>query len=184
LLREEIVARMEVGRVEAMAAITSERERIVADEVKLHAEGRKLMDAIGSDTGTEGKLLAERIGEIEAQLDLLSTERCSLDAQLRGLQNATEQVRATVNILEVFDAVWDEFEAAEKQDLVHLVVKRVVVNEPEGKLDLELRVLAAPFEALASEPEDVPDAEETAVVDAPTVASSAPVSAPAMEASP
>src|SRR5690606_195093 len=99
LLREEIVARMEVGRVDAMAAIPSERERIVADEAKLHAEGRKLMDAIGSEAGTEGKLLAERIGEIEAQLDVLSTERCCLDAQLRGLQNATEQVRATVNIL-------------------------------------------------------------------------------------
>ena len=184
LLREEIVARMEVGRVEAMAAITSERERIVADEAKLHAEGRKLMDAIGQDTGTEGKLLAERIGEIEAQLDVLSTERCSLDAQLRGLQNATEQVRATVNILEVFDAVWDEFEAAEKQDLVHLVVKRVVVNEPEGKLDLEFHDLAAPFEPLATEPEDDPDAEQPPEDDAPTVATSAPVSAPAMEASP
>ena len=86
LLREEIVARMEVGRVEAMAAITSERERIVADEAKLHAEGHKLMDAIGQETGTQGKLLAERIGELEAQIDMLSTERCSLDAQLRGLQ--------------------------------------------------------------------------------------------------
>lgn len=178
LLRQEIVARMEVGRVDAMAAITSERERIVADEAKLHAEGRNLMDAIGSETGTQGKLLAERIGEIEAQLDVLSTERCSLDAQLRGLQNATEQVRATVDILEVFDAVWDEFEAAEKQDLVHLVVKRVVVNEPEGKLDLEFHDLATPFEPLATEPEDEPDDE------APTVATSAPVSAPAMEASP
>ena len=184
LLREEIVARMEVGRVEAMAAITSERERIVADEAKLHAEGRKLMDAIGQESGAEGKLLAERIGEIEAQLDVLSTERCSLDAQLRGLQNATEQVRATVNILEVFDAVWDEFEAAEKQDLVHLVVKRVVVNEPEGKLDLEFHDLAAPFEPLATEPEDDPDDEQPPEDDAPTMATSAPVSAPAMEASP
>jgi len=185
LLREEIVARMEVGRVEAMAAITSERERIVADEAKLHAEGRKLMDAIGSETGTEGRLLAERIGEIEAQLDVLSTERCSLDAQLRGLQNATEQVRATVNILEVFDAVWDEFEAAEKQDLVHLVVKRVVVNEPEGKLDLEFHDLAAPFEPLATEPEYDPGDDEPPDDDeAPTTATRAPVSAPAMEASP
>ncbi|HJL07738.1 MAG TPA: recombinase family protein [Polyangiaceae bacterium LLY-WYZ-15_(1-7)] len=184
LLLEEIVARMEVGRVEAMAAITSERERIVADEAKLHAEGRKLMDAIGQDTGTEGKLLAERIGEIEAQLDVLSTERCSLDAQLRGLQNATEQVRATVDILEVFDAVWDEFEAAEKQDLVHLVVKRVVVNEPEGKLDLEFHDLAAPFEPLATEPEDEPDDEEPPEDDASAVATSAPVSAQEMEASP
>mgnify|MGYP002619856495 FL=1 len=184
LLREEIVARMEVGRVEAMAAITSERERIVADEAKLHAEGRKLMDAIGSETGSQGKLLAERIGEIEAQLDVLSTERCSLDAQLRGLQNATEQVRATVDILEVFDAVWDEFEAAEKQDLVHLVVKRVVVNEPEGKLDLEFHDLAAPFEPLAAEPEGDPDDKEPPDDEAPTVATSGPVSAPAMEASP
>jgi len=184
LLREEIVARMEVGRVEAMAAITSERERIVADEAKLHAEGRKLMDAIGSETGTQGKLLAERIGEIEARLDVLTTERCSLDAQLRGLQNATEQVRATVNILEVFDTVWDEFEAAEKQDLVHLVVKRVVVNEPEGKLDLEFHDLAAPFEPLATEPEDEPDDEEQPDDEAPAVAPSAPVSAQAMEASP
>ena len=180
LLREEIVARMKVGRVEAMAAITSERERIVADEAKLHAEGRKLMDAIGSETGNEGKLLAERIGEIETQLDVLSTERCSLDAQLRGLQNATEQVRATVNILEVFDAVWDEFEAAEKQDLVHLVVKRVVVNEPEGKLDLEFHYLAAPFEPLEDESDDDEPPEE----DAQPVAPSVPVSPPAMEASP
>ena len=126
----------------------------------------------------------ERIGEIEAQLDVLSTERCSLDAQLRGLQNATEQVRATVNILEVFDAVWDEFEAAEKQDLVHLVVKRVVVNEPEGKLDLEFHDLAAPFEPLATEPEDDPGDEEPPEDDASAVATGAPVSAPAMEASP
>ena len=184
LLREEIVARMEVGRVEAMAAITSERERIVADEAKLHAEGRNLMDAIGSETGTQGKLLAERISEIEAQLDMLSTERCSLDAQLRGLQNATEQVRATVDILEVFDAVWDEFEAAEKQDLVHLAVKRVVVNEPEGKLDLEFHDLAAPFEPLATEPDDGPDDKEPPDDEAPMVATSAPVSATAMERSP
>ena len=213
LLREEIVARIEVGRVEAMAAITSERERIVADEAKLHAEGRKLMDAIGSETGSQGKLLAERdptMREIEAQLDMLSTERSSLDAQLRGLQNATEQVRATVTILEVLrppserrpsdslrsrpvldlrskavvDAVWDEFEAAKKQDLVHLVVRWVVVNEPEGKLDLELHDLAAPFEPLAADPEDDRDDKEPPDHEAPTVAASAPVSAPAMAASP
>jgi hypothetical protein len=93
-------------------------------------------------------------------------------------------VRATVNILEVFDAVWDEFEAAEKQDLVHLVVKRVVVNEPEGKLDLEFHDLAAPFEPLATEPKDEPDVDEPLDDDAPAVAPSAPVSAPAMEANP
>jgi len=113
------------------------------------------------------------------------TERCSLDAQLRGLQNATEQVRATVNILEVFDTVWDEFQDAEKQDLVHLVVKRVTVNEPEGKLDLEFHDLAAPFEPLAVEPEDDGDDEEPDDDDeTPVLATSAPVSAPAMEASP
>ncbi len=89
-----------------------------------------------------------------------------------------------LNILEVFDVVWDEFEAAEKQDLVHLVVKRVVVNEPEGKLDLEFHDLAAPFEPLATEPEDDLNEELGDEDEAPTVATSAPVSAPAMEASP
>jgi len=89
-----------------------------------------------------------------------------------------------VNILEVFDAVWDEFEAAEKQDIVHLVVKRVVVNEPEGKLDLEFHDLAAPFEPFATEPEDELDDEKPPEDDAPAVATSAPVSATAMEASP
>lgn len=89
-----------------------------------------------------------------------------------------------MNILEVFDAVWDEFDAAEKQDLVHLVVKRVVVNAPEGKLGLEFHDLAAPFEPLATEPEDEPNDEHPPEDEAPTVATSAPVSAPAMEASP
>ena len=37
--------------------------------------------------------LAERIGEIEAQLDVLSTERCSLDAQLRGLLEWADGLR-------------------------------------------------------------------------------------------
>ena len=64
------------------------------------------------------------------------------------------------------------------------MVKRVVVNEPEGKLDLEFHDLAAPFEPLPAEPEDDPDDEEPPDDDAPTVATSAPVSAPAMEASP
>lgn len=89
-----------------------------------------------------------------------------------------------MNILEVFDAVWDEFDAAEKQDLVHLVVKRVLVNAPEGKLGLEFHDLAAPFEPLATEPEDMPNDEETPDDEEPTVATSAPVSAAPMEASP
>ena len=66
----------------------------------------------------------------------------------------------------------------------HLVVKRVVVNEPEGTLDLEFHDLAAPFEPLATDPEDDPDNKEPPDDEAPTVATSAPVSAAAMEASP
>jgi len=49
LLREEIVARMEVGRIDAAQAITKKREQIVAEEAALHAEGRRLMEAIGQD---------------------------------------------------------------------------------------------------------------------------------------
>ena len=110
---------------------------------------------------------------------MLSTKRCTLDAQLRGLRAAVEQVRETVSIIEVFDTVWDEFEARERQDLVHLIVKRVIVNEPEGKLDLEFHDLAAPFEPLVPAPvEPEPDDE------APPPAACADVSAKPMEASP
>ncbi len=180
LLREEIVARMETGRTEASAAIEKERAAVVAAEAGLHAEGRRLMEAIGKDgTGPTGKLLAERIGELEAQLDVLSTKRCTLDAQLRGLRAAVEQVRETVSIIEVFDTVWDEFEALERQDLVHLIVKRVTVNEPEGKLDLEFHDLASPFEPLVPAPVE-PDPDD----DPPPAATCADVGAPPMEASP
>ena len=84
-----------------------------------------------------------------------------------------------MSIIEVFDTVWDEFEARERQDLVHLIVKRVTVNEPEGKLDLEFHDLAAPFEPLVPAPvESEPDD------DPPPAATSADLRAQAMEASP
>ena len=182
-LREEIVARMEVGRVEAMAAITSERERIVADEAKLHAEGRQLMEALGKDSA--GPLVAERVTEIERRLDALTTERCSLDAQLRGLEVAIERVRDTVNILEAFDAVWDELGPQEKQDLVHLVVKRIAVNAPEGRLDLEFHDLADPFAPLEPEDLEAPDGSEEEARDVPPGATTRADAAPsAREASP
>ena len=142
-LREEIVQRMEVGRLQASADLHADRAKVVAEEAALHAEGRQLMEALGKDSA--GPLVAERVTEIERRLDALTTERCSLDAQLRGLEVAIERVRDTVNILEAFDQVWDELGPQEKQDLVHLVVKRIAVNAPEGRLDLEFHDLADPF---------------------------------------
>ena len=53
-----------------------------------------------------------------------------LDGRMQALQRAAEQVTQTILIVEVFDEAWAAFKAAERQELVLILVEKIVVNEP------------------------------------------------------
>ena len=103
----------------------------------------------------------KRIGVIEAELEPVHARIAQLDAQMQALQRAAEQVTQTIRILEVFDEAWAAFNAAERQELVLILVEKVVVNEPAGKLDIVFHDLGGPFDAARDGATEVAATEET-----------------------
>lgn len=93
-----------------------------------------------------------------ALLECYASQSC--DGQMQALQRAAEQVTQTIRILEVFDEAWAAFNAAERQELLLILVEKVVVNEPAGKLDIVFHDLGGPFDAAGDAP-PVAATEET-----------------------
>lgn len=151
-MRDQIATRMQTTEPDLAARIQGERAKVEQQRASLRAEADHLMRTIGRDgPGPGGKLLAERIGEIESELGPLNTRADMLDGQMHALQVAAEQVRQTMAILEVFDEAWAAFDDAERQELTHLLVERVVVNEPAGRLDITFHDLGGPLGAADAE---------------------------------
>ena len=153
-MREQIAARMRVAEPGMAARIQEQRAEDEATRVALRAEADKLMRSLGHEaSGRASHLLAERIGAIEAELEPVHARIAQLDAQMQALQRAAEQVTQTIRILEVFDEAWAAFNAAERQELVLILVEKVVVNEPAGKLDIVFHDLGGTFDAADAAPE-------------------------------
>jgi hypothetical protein len=167
-MRAQIAERMRVAEPGMAARIQEQRAEAEATRLALRAEADKLMRSLGHEaSGRASHLLAERIGAIEAELEPVHARIAQLDAQMQALQRAAEQanrgrlpaaaerraavaVRSTaqtIRILEVFDEAWAAFSAAERQELVLILVEKVVVNEPAGKLDIVFHDLGGPFDA-------------------------------------
>ena len=151
-MRDQIAERMRVAEPDMAARIQEQRAEAEAKRLALRAEADKLMRSLGHESSSRAShLLAERIGAIEAELEPIHTLIGLLDGQMQALQVAAEQVTQTMRILEVFDEAWAAFNVAERQELVLILVERVVVNEPAGKLDILFHDLGGPFTA---SPED------------------------------
>ena len=58
------------------------------------------------------------------------------------------------------DEAWAAFNAAERQELVLILVEKVVVNEPAGKLDIVFHDLGGPFDAAGDAEPEVAAIEE------------------------
>jgi hypothetical protein len=113
------------------ARIQEQRAEAEAKRLALRAEADKLMRSLGHEaSGRTSHLLAECIGAIEAELEPMHARIAQLDGQMQALQRAAEQVTQTIRIVEVFDEAWAAFKAAECQELVLILVEKVVVNEP------------------------------------------------------
>ena len=160
-MREQIAERMRVAEPGMAARIQEQRAEDEATRVALRAEADKLMRSLGHEaSGRASHLLAERIGAIEAELEPVHARIAQLDAQMQALQRAAEQVTQTIRILEVFDEAWAAFNAAERQELVLILVEKVVVNEPAGKLDIVFHDLGGPFDAAGEAAPEVAATEE------------------------
>lgn len=53
-----------------------------------------------------------------------------------------------IDLLDSFDDLWEALIPEERVDLLALLIDRIEVDEPAGKLELRLHDLAAPFPPL------------------------------------
>ena len=144
------------------ARIQEQRAEAEAKRLALRAEADKLMRSLGHEaSGRASHLLAECIGAIEAELEPMHARIAQLDGQMQALQRAAEQVTQTIRIVEVFDDALAAFKAAERQELVLILVEKVVVNEPASKLDIVFHDLDGPFGATGDGATKAAATEET-----------------------
>ena len=143
-MRARIARRMSVTEPEMAARLQAERAEVEARRVALRTEAERLMKALGSGGGS---LLADRISEIERELEPIHGRLAAIDGQMRSLQFAAEQVTQTIAILEVFDRAWQAFTPAERHELILVLVERVVVNVVAGSVEIAFHDLGGPFDA-------------------------------------
>ena len=138
-----IARRMSVTEPEMAARLQAERAEVEARRVGLRTEAERLMKALGSGGGA---LLADRISEIERELEPIHGRLSAIDGQMRSLQFAAEQVTQTIAILEVFDRAWQAFTPTKHHKLILVLVERVVVNVVAGSVEIGFHDLAGPFD--------------------------------------
>ena len=149
-MRARIARRMSVTAPEIAARLRAEHAEVEARRVGLRTEADRLMKALGSGGGA---LLADRISEIERELEPIHGRLSAIDGQMRSLQFAAEQVTQTIAILEVFDRAWQAFTPAERHELILVLVERVVVNVVAGSVEIALHDISGPFDTdLGAEP--------------------------------
>ncbi|MBI4511493.1 MAG: recombinase family protein [Deltaproteobacteria bacterium] len=122
--------------VEAQA----QRGRLTARLAELNGEARRLLTAF-SDKGAGSKLLVERLGELEAEMDRVRLELGEVEARLRSVVGVRHEVERVAEFLDAFDGLWDALVPTERRELLHVLVRRVGVNTATGQLHIKLHDL-------------------------------------------
>jgi len=140
-LRERVVAHV-TSATARTAEIQEARQRIEERLGALGAEARRLIDAFGQSP-SGGRLMAARLGEIETEMDLLRREQADFDAQMAAGDAVRYRAERVTTLLDSFEEVWDALVPAERRELLHLIVREVVVDLEAGGLRIGLHDLTA-----------------------------------------
>ncbi len=138
-LRKRVLVRVGTER-SRRAEIEEARERIDERLAALTAEAKRLIAAFG-DTANGGRLMAERLGEIEVETDQLRRQRAELEARLAACESARFQSERVAALLDGFEQVWEALVPEERRELLHLVVNEIVVDLQRGGLRIDLHDL-------------------------------------------
>lgn len=135
-------------------ALQTERKGLPTEIARLSAEGRKLVESLGTTKGTAHRLLEEGIEKLGEQIT-----RCEhrLNISERALKElARTEVEATwvAEALTHFDGVWEVLTVENQARLVQAVVKKVVVDTKNNTVSAELVDLSSgDIEVLLDEPD-------------------------------
>ncbi|MBZ0253629.1 MAG: recombinase family protein, partial [Candidatus Methylomirabilis sp.] len=164
-VRQGVTERLDQGKTEVGQGLAAERAQVQARIDVLNREARDLLALFKHGEGGAGaRVVSERLGELETEIDTLRIRTGELDDQIRGLSEAVGRVNTALDLLDSFDELWDALVPEERLELLRLLIERIDIDEPAGKLLIAFHDLAAPFPALAPPPDDDPPASPEPVV--------------------
>jgi hypothetical protein len=120
----------------SQASAQADRARIEARLAELNDEARRLLAAF-SGAGTGSKLLVERLGELEAEMDRLRLELGEIEARLRSAAGFRYEAEHVAEILDGFGELWDALVPLERRELLHTLVRRVAYDTEAGALRIQ-----------------------------------------------
>jgi site-specific DNA recombinase len=142
VLTDEVAKRLVEGKKESGQAITSERDVTQKKINELSKEAKDLLAFVRNSGGKAGATVSDRLAEIELLLDQERLKALELDERLRGFNGAVLQLQRSLDLLDHFSDVWEVLVPEERCDLVKLLIERVDVDVPKGKLTVSFYDLA------------------------------------------
>jgi site-specific DNA recombinase len=136
----------------ASTTIREQHDRLNARLAELNAEAGRLLAAFSGAEGG-GKLLAGRLGELEAEMDRVRVQIGEVEDRLRLTQNIRVHAARVAEHLDAFDAVWEALIPMERRELLHLVVQQVVVDPASQSLRIAFHEVGTSTPAAAPEAE-------------------------------
>ena len=92
---------------------------------------KRLLGAFSSvDPG--GRLLAERLGELERETDRHRTGAADLERRLRACAALRTEGKQVAKLLDAFDEVWEALVPEERREMLRALIARVGVDPESG----------------------------------------------------
>jgi len=124
----------------ASTAIRDQHDRLTARLAEINSEAGRLLAAFSGAEGG-GKLLAGRLGELEAEMDRVRVQIGEVEDRLRLTQDIRVHAARVAEHMDAFDAVWEALIPIERRELLHLVVRQVVVDPSSQTLRIAFHEL-------------------------------------------
>jgi chromosome segregation ATPase len=141
-LRNRILATLAEGD-EREAELAATKDRLEARITELGAEAKRLLGAFSSvDAG--GRLLAERLGELERETDKHRAGVADLERRLRACAALRAEGEHVAKLLDGFDEVWEALVPEERREVLRALIARVGVDPESGTLRVTFHEPAPP----------------------------------------
>jgi len=96
------------------------------------------VDAIGKGAGESSQIIAERLSEIEGNLDAMNRRLTQVKEELIQLEMESVDRRDIERALEYFNPIWDVLYPREKARILQLLLESVTYNAQEGTVEISL----------------------------------------------
>jgi len=129
--------------------LLSEKKRLQNDTIHLQAEAKRLVAAISSGSGESGRIVSERLAEIEKEIESMNQRLAAVKDEMIKIDLQTVDQADVKKALAMFDPIWDVLYPKEQARIMHLLVEKVIYDGAQGTIAITFRPMG--MKSLASE---------------------------------